>query len=216
LATKTSKGRGYAVVGVTIAALLIASLLLYQAYSRGGNVSTSGSGSSTSSSTQSLGQQQVASRIGLFINDLANLNAQNLTGLYSSTAVLSWSGNGINSTSSPPLNWKGTYRGGNISDLYAMVMNYLQPPHPLSNLYNSPEAIMSDLATNVVSPNTVNATFRLFLSDYTSGYGTVTATVSISQQWINQGAANGVASGAWYINQDSWDFTASTIEYSNG
>jgi len=75
---------------------------------------------------------------------------------------------------------------------------------------------MSDLATNVVSPNTVNATFRLFLSDYTSGYGTVTATVSISQQWINQGAANGVASGAWYINQDSWDFTASTIEYSNG
>ena len=208
---RAGTGKGYAVVGVAIAALLVASLLVYEVYFAGGGVGPS----SSTTSTQSLGQKQVASRVGVYVNDLANLDLKNLTSVYSSTAVLTWSGKGIDSSSTgTPFNLKGTYRGNNISLLYTGLIAQLQPPHPIpSSVYYVSSATKSSFSTLPVSTNVVNATFRLFLSDYTAGFGFANATIYVQQRWTNQTTGGG--SSAWYIDRDSWNFTSTTIQFPN-
>jgi hypothetical protein len=211
--SKGGKGKSYALAAVAIAALLITSLLLYQAYSNSGSTKSNSSSSSTSPQAL-LSEQQVGSRIGVFDADLSGLDAQNMSALYTSTAVLSWSGKGINSTQSPPLNWAGTYRGENISALYTMTMAYWQPTRPIAFAYDSTTAVITNLATRYISPNSVSATFTLSLSDQTSGYGTITATIDVQQHWINQTGGSG--GSAWYMDQDSWNFTATSVQYPVG
>jgi hypothetical protein len=204
----------YAVIAVAIGALLIVpGIVVYQG-SGGGNVATKSS--SSQSSTISLGQQQVGSRIQEYTLDISNLNATSMDILYTSSAVLTWYGKGINS--SAPFNRAGTYGKGNLSALYSSLFNELVPSgglsHPLAYSNILTEAIPSQISTVSVSSSVVNATFRLYLNFSSGLFGDVGATVSVKQQWTSQNGNGG--SAGWYISRDSWNFASSQIQFPIG
>jgi hypothetical protein len=200
----------YAVIAVTIGALLIVpGIVIYQG-SVGSGVSK---GSTSQSSTISPAQQQVGSRIQEYAGHISDLNVTSAVSLYANSAVLTWYGKGINS--SAPFNRAGTYGRGDLSVLYTKLFNDLVPSgglsHPLGYSHILTQAIPSGISTVSVSPTSVNATFRLYLNFSSGLFGDVWATVFVQQQWTSQSGDGG--SAGWYISRDSWNFASSHVQY---
>ncbi len=202
--------RLYALVAVAIAAIIVVpAVVLYQGSSNGG--------SSSSSTSLSEGQQQVASRVNEYAKYIGSLNLSSMNGLYSNGAVLTWYGQGINS--SAPFNGAGTYSGGNISALYSKLFNDLVPAggieHPIAVSDVLTIAYVSGMSTTPISANSVNASFSLYLN-FTSGlFGDVSASIHVQQQWTSQSGSGGGA-GGWLLSRDSWNFAKSSVQYPVG
>lgn len=216
-----SKSRQNVTIVVIVIVLLVAGVFLYTAATKSSAKSSSSTASSSgvtttasgASTSLSLEQQQVQAQIAVIVYDMTDLNGQNLTGLYTSNAVLTWMGPGINATQTGPINYAGTYTGTtNIASLWSNLMAYLEPSMPLAPGAETTSALPSNIVTTAVSPTTVNATWTLFISDDTSEYGRVQATINIHETWSSQTGTSGGQS-SWFITQDTWDFVSSAIQY---
>jgi len=208
---KTESGKGKqqtASIALIVIVLVAAVVILFAAFSRGSSTKSSSTTSTASVSTSlSATQQAIVAQIGIIEYDLTDLNNQNLTNLYTSTAVLTWGGPGINATASAPIDYAGTYTGSSqIGSLYSNWFGYLAPSRPLAPGSETTSALTSNIVVTVTSPTSANATFGLYIGDDTSEFGAVNANIVVHQQWTNQG-------GTWYISQDSWDWTTSSIQF---
>jgi len=204
-------GARYGVLAGGVGVVVLSALVLSVVYSGRGSNSISSSNSSSSE-----GSPAVVKLVGEFVKDLNNgtvvhdqVSVKPLEGFYSNTSVVKWYGTKQNdgfyaSAFFTGVNRSAVVYGGryNIIGLYSVVVNnyfFAQPKPAYASL------IASNLSTRVVAPNTVNATFSLFVKVWNSAVGAFNATINVQQQWVNQ-------AGSWYIQRESWDFLKSYVQ----
>lgn len=135
----------------------------------------------------SKSSQEVRTLIANFVNVLDDRNTSGLLTFYTNSSIVRWSGNsGFQD---------GTYEGANdgIKLLY----------HVFTSDVSSIHATVSNLTTNVIASETVNATFGLYLREDGPITGPRNATVSVLQLWTNLG-------GTWYIQKEKWNYLTLT------
>lgn len=205
-------GNLYAVVAVTIIALLaVPSFVIYQSFGGGG-----GANSQTTTSSSSTGpsgsEQAVLARIHDYSADFSNLDVNKMGALYANSGVLVWHGPAINS--SAPFNGAGSYSGAALMSFYTTLFNNLVPAgglqHPIGYSLVLTEALPTQVSTKQISSTVVNSTFNLYLNFSSGLFGDVGAKVIVHQQWTSQ-SSGGTTS--WYMSRDDWDFTYSYIQY---
>lgn len=217
------------IVSACVAALVIISALVaYSIYSpRIGNESSatskstsSASSSSTSSATQSTSTSSSASlsnttsststnsspdisQVGLEIsgwNLVMDNGCCSALGYYGSTSAITWYGNVVRNV---PGFGGGTWTG--TSQINAFF------DESLGTLDASPSlATILDLAVRQVQGGDINATFHLVLNGTSTVYGAVNATVDVEQHWAPVGGDD----SGWYLQDDSWNFLSSYVQYS--
>ena len=143
----------------------------------------------TGAFTASTGNNsQIASQLNLFIQAFDNRQVNSLSGFYTSSSVVAWTGNtqGLG----------GTYVGsGNIEILYASSIGHT----------DSFSAHPSQVQMVASAPNVVNLTMHLVLNGSSSVLGRISATVNAQQQWKNN-------AGTWSIQKENWNYLTFTAQ----
>jgi hypothetical protein len=123
-----------------------------------------------------------------------------VTGFYSNDSVITWYGN--TTPASAPVLGGGTWSGTSNINLHCTEsLAFISPSPSFSTI--------SNLIVTDAGGGNVNATFHLLLNGRSATYGAVNATVDVQQRW----APNGGESSGLHIQDDSWRFLNSYVQY---
>jgi hypothetical protein len=155
--------------------------------------------SSTSfASVNSTAASQVGAELSAWVSDL-NDGCCYAIGYYSNSSRVEWEGN---TSQGVPGFGGGTWTGSaGITSLFDEALDTLRPSTSL--------VVISDVTMEGVGGNVV-ASFDLVLNGSSTAYGAVRAAASVQQQWTPVGGG----STGWYIQDESWDFSSSYVQYS--
>jgi len=146
--------------------------------------------SSTSSSSQSSGSSgdtaAVEAQLTTWIADFNSRNVESLGNFYTSTSVDNWTGHAQG--------LEGIYNGvGNIRILYGSSISHTDR---LTANYTNLQATSN-------GPGNVTLTFNLSLNGHSTVVGNLTASILVTQNWVNSG-------GTWTIQHEVWNYQSFT------
>jgi hypothetical protein len=148
--------------------------------------STSVASSSQSGSSTSGDVAAVEAQLQTWIGDFNSRNVESLGNFYTSTSVDNWTGQAQG--------LEGIYNGvGNIRILYGSSISHTDR---LTANYSNLQAVSN-------SPGNVTLTFTLMLNGHSTVVGNLSATIDVTQNWVNSG-------GTWTIQHETWNYLTFT------
>jgi hypothetical protein len=148
--------------------------------------STSISSSSSSQSSNSGDVAAVQAQLTTWVSDFNSRNVEALGNFYTGTSVDNWTGHAQG--------LQGIYPGvSNIRILYGSSISHT----------DRLTANISNINAVESTPGNVTVTFNLSLNGHSTVVGNLSASIAVTQDWVNSG-------GTWTIQHEVWNYLSFT------